>query len=202
MASTGSARTEELVQHCPNSALLKKSASAQAAHRTLTYCPYFILYENDKRALSRCPIKENKTIMAKPAKENKDEPLGKAALESRRQAAQEHRRCRIQACGDGADLPEIHLRFLRRNVCQTASRRRRVQPVPTPKTRTNTKRRTFSLCQQKRAGRTLLPKPNYPPSVLLSMRRWMPSKRKIPRSRACCPRCSRGKTSTPPAWAG
>jgi hypothetical protein len=59
------------------------------------------------------PDKENKTTMAKPAKENKDD-AGKAALESRRQAAQEHRRCRIQACGDGADLPEIHLRFLLR----------------------------------------------------------------------------------------
>ena len=47
----------------------------------------------------------------------------------------------------------------------------------------------------------LVARARQPILAVWSMPRWMPSKRKTPSSRACCPRSMRGKTSTPPAWA-
>ena len=52
----------------------------------------------------------------------------------------------------------------------------------------------------KRAGRIWSRTPGNPLSAPMSMPPWMRLKRKIPRSRACCPKSTRGKTSIPRHW--
>ena len=92
--------------------------------------------------------------MAKPAKENKEEPLEKQLWK----AADKLRKNIDAAEYKHVVLGLIFLKYISDSFeemfCQAASGRRANMPVPIRRTRTNTRPKTSSSCRQKRAGRT------------------------------------------------
>jgi type I restriction enzyme M protein len=94
--------------------------------------------------------------------------LGKAALESRRQAAQEHRRRRVQACGARPHLPEVHLRRLRGSRCYAKLKAGEGDIAGAdPEDKDEYKRRERLLRARRSAlVRMLVAKPSSPPSAV------------------------------------